>query len=62
MSAESGRHWAERLFDREMTVHEVEPETYARIHYHTDGTVTLDEGYGGAFIESDTLYQLEAWR
>lgn len=62
MSADAGRHWTEAILGDEMQTHEVEPETFARVHYHTDGTVTLDEGYGGAFIESDTLYELGAWR
>jgi len=62
MSAASDRHWTEEVLGDEMDTHEVEPETFCRVHYHCDGTVTLDEGYGGAFIESDTLYQLEAWR
>jgi hypothetical protein len=62
MSAESGRHWTEEVLGDEMTTHEVEPETFCRVHYHCDGSATFDEGWGGAWIESDTLYQLEAWR
>jgi hypothetical protein len=46
----------------ELNIHEVDPETFAEVHAHDDGTATLDEGWGGAWIETDTLIGLEDCR
>jgi len=43
----------------DLDIHEVNPETFAVVHAHGNGTATLDEGWGGAWIETDTVVALE---
>ena len=46
----------------DLDIHEVGPETFAEVHVHDDGSATFDEGWGGAWIETDLLANLEEWR
>jgi hypothetical protein len=64
-SSPSGTPWYVRcgiINGDELDIHEVAPETYAEVHVHDNGSATLDEGWGGAWIETDTLANLEEWR
>jgi hypothetical protein len=46
----------------DLDIHAEPARQFAKVHPHADGTATLDEGWGGAYIETDTLLNLEGCR
>ena len=58
--AEAVLYWADAVLgDTELDIHEEPCREFADVYLHDDGTATLDEGWGAAFIESDELVSLE---
>lgn len=57
MSAESDRHWTETVLGGDIDTHDVEPETFAEWHDGIEWWI-LDEGWGGAWIETDTVVEV----
>jgi len=59
MTAESdGASWADCAFAEDLDIHAVDPETFAEVYPQGDGSVLFDEGWGEAFIESDTVAEV----
>ena len=61
-NAATDEYWADAIGLTDDDRHEVEPKTFAKVHPHKDGSATLDEGWGGAWIETETVVSLEEWR
>lgn len=62
MTSTDGPTWGDAGFTPDVDVHAVEPQAYADVYCHDDGTATFDEGWRAAYIETDTLVDLEDWR
>lgn len=61
--ADAEPYWADAVLgDTELDIHEEPARQFGDVYLHDDGTATLDEGWGAAFIETDTLVSLEARR
>ena len=59
MTAESdAASWADCAFADDLDIHEVDPERFADVYPRDDGSVLFDEGWGDAFVESDTVVEV----
>jgi len=57
--ADGEPYWADAVLgDTELDIHTVAPETFAEVHPQPDGTVVFDEGWGDAWVETDTVAEV----
>ena len=53
-----GPTWGDLGFAADIETHDVEPQSWADIYRPEPGVVVFDEGWGDAWVESDTVVEV----